>query len=132
MKKSILIALFLCSVLFAQEQTIFGTLKYGMAKTTPYALNGAATIDWGLTGINASCFFTDTLNANRTIAFTNVEAGKSITVYIEANSSWNITWSDATIDWTGDVTPTQTPSGQDIYEFICPKSGKIIGSHIPD
>lgn len=104
------------------------TMRYGSAVGNTYALDGGTVIDWNL----AYTIFTDTLNANRNISFSNVGIGKAITVYIAASGAYTIGWTDGDIDWVGDIAPTQTASGEDVYRFWCPVEGKIIGMYMGD
>ena len=82
--------------------------------STPLTIS-ALDIDWRLTNT-----FSKTLAANSTFTFSNTLAGQMITVILtNTASNYTVTWSDASIRWSGGVAPTQTiGSKTDVYTFV--------------
>ncbi|HRK00912.1 MAG TPA: hypothetical protein PL089_14980 [Ignavibacteria bacterium] len=81
----------------------------------------ALDINWRLSNT-----FSKTLSANSTFTFSNTLAGQMITVILtNTASNYTVTWSDASIRWSGGTPPTQTIGAKaDVYTFV--KIGSII------
>lgn len=81
----------------------------------------ASDIDWRLSNT-----FSKTLSANSTFTFSNTLAGQMITIILtNTASNYTVTWSDASIRWSGGTPPTQTIGAKsDVYTFV--KIGSII------
>lgn len=79
----------------------------------PHALAGTV-IDWRVAEV-----FTDTLSANTSYDFANVQNGKTIVVAVtNAPGDFSVSW-PASVRWPGGAAPAQTKGGKtDIYTFI--------------
>jgi hypothetical protein len=69
-------------------------------------------------------YFIKTVGSNLTWTFTNVPAGRMVSVVIELTNAgaYTMTW-PASVKWPGGVAPSLTASGVDILAFLTDDSG---------
>jgi len=123
MKKIFLFIVLFTIGIFAQNEIIDGTLKYGLAKTSIANLAGRTTFAW-----TDTCVFKDSLydDPDPSYTFTNVDDGEYITLYIYINGTSGITFPSGIL-WQGTTNIAPTTLQADSYNiFKFWKAGWIV------